>query len=305
MSFLSRLYQKVIISIDIDIQTCKVRTTYQNTNQASEEKTYKTINNDLPIEAAKYIRYIQNKYPFTYIATIARVKRQGIVNGNKLSSFEKFSLTPHLLIIMLISKKWFVYIDKEDMAKYKSKFSKVKGVDFIFSPFCFIYEKVKNRLDTAKKLYILQNNSSCTLLIADINGVYFGNYIMFEKESLNIQDNIEEKSDGIVEFEEINDIDENIIIKEFDNKQDTNTSSLNDLNIANTMIDIIKDTLNSFYKDDKYASDFIEELLILDACGISDNSITYLTNNIMLDTQFLRINICDEIEKLVKMELRL
>ena len=59
------------------------------------------------------------------------------------------------------------------------------------------------------------------------------------------------------------------------------------------------------YKDERYASDFIEELLILDAFGISDYAITHLTNNMMLETQFLRVDVCSEIEKLVKMELKI
>ncbi|MDE6885856.1 MAG: hypothetical protein K2P17_02270 [Helicobacteraceae bacterium] len=312
MSFLRRLYQKVIISVDIDVYTCKVRIAYHNNNNLSqEEKTYKTINGDFPIEAAKYIRRIKNKYPFTYIATMSRSKNQGLIAGNKINSFEKFNISAQSLAIILISKKWFVYINKEDIIKDKNKFSKVQGVDFIFSPFVLIYEKIKDRVNEIKKLYILQEKGSCTLLVADSNGVYFGDYKILEQNKFveeNSMQEIEEidSTSTNIEFEAISDMDENIIIKDFDDKDTIqDKSALNDLSVANTMINIIKDTLNNFYKDDRYASDFIEELLILDGCGISDSSITHLTNNIMLETQFLRIDTCEEIEKLAKMELKL
>ncbi|MGX2983440.1 hypothetical protein [Helicobacter sp. 23-1045] len=301
LGFLGRLYQKVIISIDIDLQICRVKIAHPKNAEHNESKTFRTVNGDLPIEAAKYIRHIQNRYPFTYIATISRVAKQGLIEGNKLKKFEDFSLNPHKLLIMLLNKKWFVYIDKDEMAHFKGKFSKVRGADFIFSPFCLVYEKIKSRLDSAKKLYILQENTTCTLLIADIEGVYFGNYIIFSQDSAKSAESSE-----VVKFEtieEIDDTNENIIIKDFEKGDEV--ANLSDLNIANTLIATIKETLNNFYKDERYASDFIEELLILDACGISDYSITHLTNNIMMETQFLRVDACDEIEKLAKMELKL
>lgn len=300
MGILNRLYQKVIVSIDIDVQVCKVKIIYNKNSTDNEEKTFKTINGDLPIEAAKYIRHIQNRFPFTYIATMSRVKNQGLINGNKLKRFEDFGLKSSALTIMLINRKWFVYINKDEMARFKGKFSKVRGADFIFSPFCLVYEKIKSRLDTEKKLYILQEKGACTLLIADIEGVYFGNYIVFEQNFLEVES---AESTNEVTFEAIEEMNENIIIKDFEKGDDSDR--LGDINVANMMINIIKETLNNFYKDERYASDFIDELLILDACGISDYSITHLMNNMMMETQFLRINVCDEIEKMVKMELKI
>lgn len=309
MSFLNRIYQKVIISIDLDVKTCRLRITYHNNkNLKQEEKYYKTINADFPIEAAKYIRRIQNKYPFTYLGTMSRSANQGLINGNKIDIFNDFGLDISSLTIMLINKKWFVYVSKEEIQKYKNKFNKVNGVDFIFSPFILIYEKIKNRLEDVKKLYILQEKSSTSLLVADKNGIYFGNYIIFEEDKF-IEEikNDKAKQGDVIEFDAIEDIDENIIIKDFDKTDYEPASSvgLNELSIANHMMEIIKETLNNFYKDDRYASDFIDELLILDGYGISDNTIMHLKNNTMLETHFLRIDICEEIEKLVKMELRL
>lgn len=305
MGVFSRLYQKVIISVDIDVQTCKVKIAHHKNPNNNEEKSFKTVNGDLPIEAAKYIRYFQNRFPFTYIATMSRVQKQGLINGNKLKKFEEFSLNPSTLTIMLINRKWFAYIDKEEMLQFKGKFSKIRGVDFIFSPFCLVFEKIKSRLDSAKKLYILQEKGACTLLIADSDGVYFGDYIVFEQNALEIDEEEENSDDEVIKFEAIGEINENIIIKDLDRGEELSTTNLSELSIANAMINMIKETLNNFYKDERYASDFIEELLILDACGISDYAITHLTNNIMLETQFLRVDICSEIERLVKMELKL
>ena len=304
MGLISRLYQKVIISVDVDVLLCKVKVTYHKNTQHNEERSFRTVNGDLPIEAAKYIRHFQNRYPYTYIATMSRAKKQGLINGNKLRKFEAFELNPNSLMIMLVNRRWFAWIDKEDMARFRSKFSKIQGVDFVFSPFCLIYEKIKSRLDKTKKLYILQENGACSLMVADKDGVYYGNYIPFEQNNLEIKEGLESSDEDVVKFEAISDINENIIIKDFDSKSEAK-SNLSDLNIANTMINVIKETLNNFYRDERYASDFIEELLILDACGISDNSITHLTNNIMLETQFLRIDVCAEIERLAKMELRI
>lgn len=307
MGLLGRLYRKVVISVDVDVQLCKVKVTHHKNAQHNEERSFRTVNGDLPIEAAKYIRHIQNGYPYTYIATMSRAKKQGLISGNKLRKFEAFGLNPNMLMIMLVNRKWFAYIDKDDMARFRSKFSKIHGVDFIFSPFCLIYEKIKPRLDGSKKLYILQEKGACSLMIADKSGVYYGSYIPFEQNNLEIKEGLESSDDDVVKFEAIGEINENIIIKDFDSKseEELQKNNLTDLSTANTMITIIKEALNTFYRDERYASDFIEELLILDASGISDSSITHLTNNIMLETQFLRVDVCTEIERLAKMELRI
>ncbi len=303
MSLFSKIYQKVFISIDLDIKTCKIKVSYQN--KSYEEKTYKTINSDLPIDAVKYIRKIQDKYPYTYVGGIIRVENQGLITGNKLSVFEQFGLNTNLLKIMLVNRQWFVYVDKKSLQEYKHKFSKIDGIDFIFSPFIIIYENIKDKLDDIKKLYILQEKSSTSLLIADKNNIYFGNHIVFEQNQLIEEAKDENKSEDIIEFNIIDEIDENIIIKDFEKSNfRASTSELGELSIANHMIELIKNTLNNFYKDSRYASDFIDELLILDCYGIGDNAILHLKNNTMLETHFTRIDICQEIENLIKMELK-
>ena len=303
MSLFSRIYQKVFVSIDLDAKTCKIKISYQNKNH--EEKTYKTINADFPIEAAKYIRKIQDKYPYTYIAAIIRVENQGLITGNKLSVFEQFSLNISSLKIMLVNKQWFIYVDKKSLQEYKNKFSKIDGIDFIFSPFIIIYEKIKDKLDNVKKLYILQEKNSTSLLIADKENIYFGDHIVFENSELIEEAKDESKDEAIIEFDIIDEIDENIIIKDFEkNSFKPSSNELGELSIANHMIELIKNTLNSFYQDSRYASDFIDELLILDGYGISDNAISHLKNNTMLETHFIRIDICQEIENLIKMEVK-
>lgn len=308
MPFLSRIYQKVIIAVDLDEKSCRVRITYHNSKSLKpEERVFKTVNADFPIEAVKHIRRIQRKFPYTYVATISKCNDQGLIKGNKLGNFADFGLNVNLYTVMLVNKKWFIYIAKDELNRHKAKFSKIYGIDFIFSPFVIIYEKIKNRLEDSKKLYILQEKHSTALLIANNEGVYLGNYILFEYDKF-VDEAKEEisKNGDVIEFDAINDIDENIIIKDFDeHKYEAYSAGLNEISIANHMTDVIKNTLNNFYKDDRYSSDFIDELFVLDAYGITDNTITHLNNNTMLDTHFVRIDVCEEIEKLVKMELKL
>lgn len=303
MSLFSRIYQKVIISIDLDEKTCRV---IVSNNSQQEEKTYKTINADFPIEAAKYIQRIQNKHPYTYVSTMIRGQQQGLLNGNKIDIFDKFGLDRNSLRIMLVNNQWFVYVSKKNLQDYKNKFSKINGLDFVFSPFIIIFEKIKDSLDSAKKLYILQEKGSSSLLIADRDNIYFGEYIVFEQDRF-LDENKEDdnKNDKEIEFDIIDEIDENIIIKDFDkNGYEQSQNNLSELSIANHMIELITKTLNSFYQDSRYASDFIDELLIFDGYGISDNAKSHLKNNTMLETQFIRIDVCKEIEKLTKMELQ-
>ena len=235
-------------------------------------------------------------------------KNQGLISGNKTNLFNKFGLNPKQLSIMLINKSWFIYIGKIDIQKEKNKFSKIYGIDFIFSPFVVIYERVRKYLDSSdnsKKLYLLQEKYSCSLLIADSTKIYLGKYLIFEKDYF--EEEKESAKSNVIEFDSLSSIDENIIIKDLDTKihDDINTAELGELSMASHMMEIIKGTIDNFYNDDRYAGDFVEELLILDSYGISDNVISYLRDNIMIDIQFLQVDICEEILKLSKMELNL
>lgn len=305
MYLISKAYQKVIISIELNLKTCRMLISYAN---SKEEFIYKTVNGDMPIEAIKHIRKIKNQYPYTYVATMSGAKNQGLISGNKTNLFNKFGLNPKQLSIMLINKSWFIYIGKVDIQKEKNKFSKIYGIDFIFSPFVVIYERVRKYLDSSdnsKKLYLLQEKYSCSLLIADSTKIYLGKYLIFEKDYF--EEEKESTKSNVIEFDSLSSIDENIIIKDLDTKihDDINTAELGELSMASHMMEIIKGTIDNFYNDDRYAGDFVEELLILDSYGISDNVISYLRDNIMIDIQFLQVDICEEILKLSKMELNL
>lgn len=270
MSFLTNLYQKVLISINIDAHTCKILTTYINKSN-SEEKTFEAVNGSLSNKAVRYIKNIKARFPFSYVSTISKSKTQGLINGNNLIVFERFNLSPNSLNIMLINKQWFVYIAKTDMIKHKESFVNIGGSDFLFSSFCLLYENIKSNLHSSKKLYVLQERSSSVLMIADSSDVYFGNYVCFDDIMGGFEDSLESS----------------------------------DLKSVNTIINTIRETLINFYKDDRYASDFIEEILVFDTYGISDNAMAHIANNMMLDVEFISINICLEIEKLAKMELNL
>ena len=313
MYFLDKIYQKVIISIELNPKTCKVLIDYHN-NSKKEEKTYETVNGDLPIDAIKHIRRIKNKYPFTYLASMIRESNQGLLHGNDLGIFDKFNINTKTVSIMLVNKSWFLYIGKTSLQKEKNKFNKVYGIDFLFSPFVIIYERVKKQLEDIKKLYILQGRYACTLLIANKRTIFFGKYIAIEDGFFEEKESIEYNQinkNNVIEFDALNDIDENIIIKSFDEDEkedidlDSTVSGLNDVTIAGNIINVIKDALNEFYNDTRYEGDFIEELLILDSYGISDNIISHLKSHIMLDVRLLQIDFCEEILKLSKMELRL
>lgn len=309
--FLDKIYQKVIISIDLNLTVCRLLIDYHNSGK-KEEKAYKTVNGDLPIDAIKYIRKIKGKYPFTYLAAMIRGASQGLLHGNKLDVFSKFNINPKTISAMLVNKSWFLYVEKADLQKEKNKFNKVYGIDFLFSPFVIIYERIKRQLEDIKKLYILQGKYTCTLLVANRKTIFFGKYIVIEDgffEDKEQSDNDDTKKDNAIEFNALNDIDENIIIKDFDEKEDVDLDStmsgLNDVSIASNIINTIKDALNEFYNDERYESDFIDELLILDGYGISDNTISHLKTNIMIDVRLLQVDFCEEVLKLSKMELKL
>ena len=109
-SFLSPLFSKVFIAINVDASTCSIKLIrVKNTNiLESFTKEFKTSENNIPMDAIKIVRKYRKEYPFTYVSVMIKSLAQGVVlqNDKKIYCLAVLSwenaVLPHQNILMYL-----------------------------------------------------------------------------------------------------------------------------------------------------------------------------------------------------------
>lgn len=323
-----KFFSSVFIGVNIDGKTCSVKVI-----QIKDEKTlqsinkeFKTINNEIPIEAMKFIRRYQKKYAFCYVSAMSKSYNQGVIKAiDKKEDYSKYGINPKECKIIDF-KNWKVYIKNNEIKENIARFAKISGIDYLFSPFVVIFAKIKNELDGKMRLYILQERSSVSLLVADNAGIYFGGYFMIEGEMedvkmsdpktedffdiLSPQENKSVEEDFDDEIEDLEELDSDVFIDALnkklliDNSQEENLTKgkVDDIYKISIVAGIIKNSLMEFYSNDLYDSRFIDEFILLDTYGVSEAAMNYLKDNLMIQIQKRSFSIVNELAELSKIE---
>lgn len=325
-----KFFSSVFIGINIDGKSCSVRITQIKDEKILQNinREFKTINNEIPIEAIKLIRSFQRKYAFCYISAMSKSYNQGVLKAiDKKEDYSKYGVNPKECKIIDF-KSWKVYIKNNEIKENIERFGKINGIDYLFSPFVIIFAKIKNELDKKMRLYILQEKSSVSLLVADSEGIYFGGYFMIEGEMedvnmsdpktedffdiLSTQDNKDVEEDFDDEIEDLEELDSDVFIDALnkklliDNAQEENLTKgkVDDIYKISIVAGIIKNSLMEFYSNDLYESRFIDEFIILDTYGMSEAAMNYLKDNLMIQIQKKPFSIANELVELSKIEFK-
>ncbi|PAF53388.1 hypothetical protein BKH42_06095 [Helicobacter sp. 13S00482-2] len=321
-------FSNVFIGINIDGRTCSIKIIRIKDGKTLENinREFKTINNEIPIEAVKLIRKYQKKYSFCYIGVMSKSYNQGVIRSKeKKEDYSKYGIDAKECNIIDF-KTWKVYIKNAEIKENIEKFFKINGIDYLFSPFVIIYSKIKNELDSKTRLYILQERSSISLLVADNAEIYFGGYFMVEgeMEDVNISDtNTENFFDVVIpkdhkeeieedfddEIEDLEDLDSDIFINKLneklliDNQEENLTKGkVDDIYKVSVVADIIQNSLMEFYSNDLYDSKFIEEFVILDVYGMSEGALDYLRDKMMIQVSKKSFSLTDALADLSRIE---
>lgn len=315
-SFASHFFSKVFIAIDIDAKVCFVKIIRNKSEKIVENfnKEIKTVNHEFPMEAVKLIKNYQKKYPFTYVCAMSKSYNQGVFRDKK--DLLNLGIEPKSCKILEM-EKWGVYIKNSAILENITKFSKMGRLDFLFSPFVLIYYKIRQNISAKTRLYILQERSNISLFALDAEGVYFGGHYAIEGEVENVV--LEEtpiienffdtsfaemdyKDNDDIDIDESDDFDSDLLLEKLnerllaDNQGEENAKEkVDDITRISVVSDIIQNTLKDFYSNELHESKFIEEIVILDAYGISDEAVAYLEGQTMIETRKINVNIVDEL----------
>ena len=309
------LFSNVFIAINIDNGNCHIHILRVKKDRVIEEieREFKIIDGALPINAIRLIETYK-KYPFSYVGIIAKTYNQNIFHTSKIDSLNEIGIDITEYKMLKFQGGWGVYIKRNEINEIQKIFSKIYGVDYIFSPFFIIYQVIQETLDDTLRLYILQEKSNIAILIADKLKVYFGGYFLIESEVRDeknetppLDSMIEKHEDPLDEFEDLSlDFIQEADKTDEDFSQDTQEASqaVDELTKASTIVSIIQNSLNEFYSNDFYDEGFVQEVVFLDNTAMIPETLSYIEQATLLDVKRQQINLMDELLEAIQMEFK-
>lgn len=290
----------------------------------------------------EYLMSLQDEYQFVYITYLLDTIGQGAIEGTGMESFQKYGVDMHSVHHIALNNQWTVYASDIEIKWVRNFFSDV-GVDFIISPFMLLNDLlVSQKLKSKPTCYILNCNTFFILAVFQEKRLLFGAFFKTQNESLlmpgnNVNDwENEQKEEEIVssdEFPELNDgasddLEELTELGDVANIDDLrSTDSFSDVddktlghfqgleNVKEEDVSLelygrdlmvykyLKSSLQEYYHNPLYTSEFIEEIVIFDGYEISSDLIHQLEDELMMDVEVHKVDVGESLCQLAMQEV--
>ena len=333
------LYYKVLVNIVI-----KRASTIVYIEIHSKKGSVDNLHNEFDtIELdEKIINFIQTytkESPYYYISILDNSSLQGALptcSNNRLSYYYDLSNCEH----KCFDGKWTYYTATSELYEIEKRYKEI-GVDFIFSPFVILANFFKDKIVGKLALYALVQDSFISIAVFensqllyaehldlntsnDADDILLGNDDMDGEEldleletGIDLEDiDVDDEGSIIEDFSEIEDLDSMEDIEDFDDSKDVEEELLESTDILEEAdegsfnedyqrFSLIQTSISHYYKDEKYESQFIENMYIADGIGVSSDLKKYLEEEMFLNVYIRHVEIDAEVCELAKEELGL
>ncbi len=336
----SNLYLKVLVNIVLGHSKTIVYIEMLNKKDVvsfTEETFNETY---FSIEMYEYIISYTKESPFFYISILDNSISQGAVpacSTKNILYYKDVSSCEY----KCYKDKWTYYTEKSDIYDIEKAYEKI-GVDFIFSPFIVLNNFFKDKVDSHFAMFILVEEDTLCLSVFDTSELLYAQYLNMDREvddelimeysSLDLEaeeeaeeesidlddidaiDDIDELDDfgdiadldsieDIDEFSESKDIEEEEFSESKDDSEDASADGVAGFNEDYQRFLLIQSSINSFYKNEKYKSEFIENVYIADSIGVSGDLKKYLEEEMFLNVYVRQMHLPAEVCEIAKMEI--
>lgn len=330
--FFESIYQKVFVNIvvrststDVYIELCSKNDVVDNV-----ENSFDTTK--MSEEMLEFITSYTRETPFHYISVLDMSPSQGALptcSKNRLSYYYDVSASEY----KCHNQKWTYYTSKSDLYDIERRYKDI-GVDFVFSPFSLLSNFFKDKIDSNLAMYILIQDEFVTLSVFDNSELLFAEHLNMEnshenddllmddssqeldlEEGIDLEDvDVMDSGDSFDDFSDIEDLDSLEEIDEFSENKDVEEEFYHEeeklveenedgFNEDYQRFSLIQSSINHFYKDKKYESQFIENVYIADGVGISSELKRYLEEEMFLSVYVRHLELGVEVAELARMEL--
>lgn len=329
------LFVAVILNESECVIRCKVlkdgsiKKTFSKTFTTLEES--ETLDKNIE----KYLIALQDEYAFVYTIFLLNAMGQGAFVGVEGEDFKKFNVDMHNVHHVSIKKQWSVYASFIEIKWAKNLFSTVGldlvYSPFILLNNFVTSQKLKNR----PTCYLLNCQDFFILAIFEGEKFHFGAFfktkhdVTFNHAHTTVNDwEHEVQEEGVSDLEQIS-----TILDDVESGEDLNDFSplgdLDDLKTSDSFSDLddaktlghfqgleevrkedtnlelygrdilvykyLKASLEEYYHNPLYHSEFIEEIIIFDGYEISSELIHQLEDDLMMDVEIHKVDISDRL----------
>lgn len=317
--FFEIFYPKIFINIVVEAMHTQIYVEVLSKNKLinSINKSFDTTAIDSRIETFLY-EYTKES-PFYYISLLDKSSQQGAVPTCLTNKMQGYCDTTSIQY-KCYNNSWAFYTSEYDLEAIKHEYRNI-GLDFIFSPFVVLAKFFKDKIEVTRAMFILIEEGYISFTIFDHSKLLYASYLDMDydkEDNLAIEHPLEDTNplqgldginledielDGGIEklddFSVIEDLDISSEIDEFsDDKEEiskvlakTKAPSMENFGEDYQRFSIIQNSLNKFYNDPKYKSEFIENIYIADAIGVSPDLKSYLEEEMFLNVYIRKIDL--------------
>lgn len=288
-------------------------------------------------EIYEYLKSFINRSPINYISILDPSLSQGAAptcSSEEMKKFCELGEFEHVCV----DDKWAYYTSKLDLLEIQGRYKKT-GIDFIFSPFHMLQKFFKDKIKGEIALYILVNEDYMALSVFEDSNLLFASLLdmqtdddsndellmdvddneelildEIENNSVDLEDiDVDDDIEGLDELDDIDDLDTFDDIDDFDMEEPEDESSneekpLDDIIEQSSFgedyqrFSLIQSAVNTFYKDSKFDSQFIQNVYVADGIGLSSEFKRFLEEEMFLSVFIRRLDIPQELCELAKVE---
>ena len=329
--FLETLYTKVYINIVVESSQTIVYTEVCSKDEVIQamHKTFETTT--VNSKMYDYIKAYMKESPYYYISILDKSPLQGAMptcTYSQMSQYCDIASSEY----KCYNDSWSFYTSEYDLEALKHEYRTI-GVDFIFSPFVVMADFFKDKINSALAVFVLVEENYISFSIFNNSKLLYAEYLNMQHnsddedilidssidedeeedmDSINLEDITMDDDDSIIfdDFTNIEDLDDSDTIDEFSETQEIEESLEKDVDISTDRFNedyhrfsLIQSSLNNFYKDEKYQSEFVEAIYIADGVGVSSDLKNYLEEELFLNVYTRKIDLAIAICDMAKVEL--
>ncbi|MFK5937476.1 MAG: hypothetical protein QM497_03670 [Sulfurimonas sp.] len=335
MKFIESLYIKVFVNIVVAKESTQVYINLYSKDKLTDsfEETFDSTS--LNEKMITFIKSYTKETPFFYIAILDYSSEQGAVptcSRNLLSAYHDMSDCEY----KCQDKQWTHYTSKTDLYKIERHYKTI-GVDFIFSPFTILSQFFKDKIDGHVSVYLLIQDEFISLSIFQNSKLLYAEYLDMkytqeseELETVDISEDLDieedegvdlenvtaiEEMDSLDDFGDIEDLDSLDDIEEFDEAEDVEEEfyqeqeeeleedSEETFNEDYQRFAHVQKSIQNFYEDSKYESQFLENIYIADAVGVTSELKRYFEEELFMSVYIRQIMLSAELGELTVAEV--
>lgn len=316
----SPFFSKVFIAINIDAITCTLKIVRIKNHRTIESitKEFRATESKLPMDAIKLIRRYKRAYPFTYVSTMIKALSQGVILQKDSKDFVPGNI--RLGECEIVSNGEIRAFAKRGAIKdfITKHYARIDGIDFLFSPFSLINFNAHEMPTLGNNIYVLLQRSNIALMVVSKGRTTFSGFFIAEGEVpipnkedthmgvelKNFDDfSLDEDFDEFAKIE-LNPSLENLQTDMFIPNLDETKIVYDDMPKAKIISKIILDAIKEYYQNPLYRGEFIDKVIFLDACKMSDHAFEFIAKEMMLETIKRDFNLPDMLIKFAQKELK-